>query len=97
MCAVCDTRGALEGAGWVGFLAFPLRGDLSSPVDVLHRLFRVVAADHLWSDVMLFLFTGEQKQEFVSFLKFIELLLICDSILMVCNFVQKHLSLSCYV
>ena len=81
----------------MGFLGFPLRGALSSPVEFLHVMFRVVATDHLQWDVMLFLFSSEQRQESVSFLKFIELLLICDSMLMVFHFVQKHLSFSCYV
>lgn len=81
----------------MGFLGFPLRGALLSPVAVLHRMFRVVATDDLQWDVMLFLFFSEQKQELVSLLKFIELLLICDPMLMVFHFVQKHLSLSCYV
>lgn len=77
----------LEGAGWMGFLGFPLsRG----------RMFRVVATDHLQWDVMLFLFSSERKQESGCFPKFTELLLICDSMLMLFHFVQKHLSLSRY-
>lgn len=81
----------------MGFLGFPLREALSSPVEVLHRMSRVVAIDHLQWDVMLFLFSSAQKQESVYFLKSIELLLICDSMIMVFHFVQKHLSLSCCV
>lgn len=81
----------------MGFLGFPLRRALLSPVEVLHRMFRVVATDHLQWDVMLFLFSSEQKQELVSLLKLIELSLICGFMLKVFHFVQKHLSLSCYV
>lgn len=80
----------------MGFFGFPLEEALLSPVKVWHRILGVVATGHRQWDVMLFPFSSEQKQESVSFLKFIELLLICDSMLMVFQFVQKHLSLSCY-
>lgn len=80
----------------MGFFGFPLREALLGPVKVWHRTSGVVATNHHQWDVMLFLFSSEQKQESVSFLKCIELLLICDSMLMVFHFVQKHLSLSCY-
>lgn len=56
-----------------------------------------VATDHLQWDVMLLLSSRGAEQESVSLVKFVELWPICDSIMVVLHFVQKHLSLSCYV